>query len=179
MSEFLDIVDEQDEVVGQDTRERAHKLGLLHREIWVWLFDPKRGVLLQRRSKLKDRHPGLLGASIAGHVPTGHGYYETALREAREEAGLELDKSKLSDLGKIRTSTFDELTNTKNETFKQAYGYPFYGRIEDIPLEPNEIDGFEWWSSDQLLNPNHEEKRRLSPYFMSTITQNVLKKLWH
>jgi len=178
MTETLDIVDEQDNVVGRDTRDHIHRKGLLHREVWVWLFDPKRGILLQRRSKLKDRHPGLLGASIAGHVPAGKGYYETALRESHEEAGLELDESKLYVMEKIRTSTFDDITQTKNETFKQVYAYRYYGRIEDIPLEQNEIDGFEWWSLERLLNPSPSDAKQLSPYFTSTTAQDILKKLW-
>lgn len=178
MSELLDIVNEQDEVIGQDTREHAHQQGLLHREIWLWLYNTAKGIVLQRRSKSKDRHPGLLAAPVAGHVSAGQGYYETMHREAREEAGLELDPSKIIELGKIRTSTFDEITQTKNDTFKQVYAYPFDGRVDDIPLEPNETDGFEWWPYERLMHPAPDEVKRMAPYLVSDTTRNVLRSLW-
>ncbi len=37
--EILNIVNENDEVVGEDTRENIHKKGLLHREINVFVIN--------------------------------------------------------------------------------------------------------------------------------------------
>ncbi len=33
--QFLNIINERDEVIGKDTRESVHKKGLLHREVHV------------------------------------------------------------------------------------------------------------------------------------------------
>jgi isopentenyldiphosphate isomerase len=34
--EMLEIVDENDNVIGLETREKVHREGLLHREIHIW-----------------------------------------------------------------------------------------------------------------------------------------------
>ena len=48
-NELLEIVDEQDNVVGIETREKIHQQGLLHREIHIWVTNEKGEILFQRR----------------------------------------------------------------------------------------------------------------------------------
>jgi len=87
--ELLDVVDEADCVVGRETRRRIHEQGLMHRAVHVVLIDSASGrFLLCRRSEAKDTHPGLWDISVGGHVASGEGYEETAVREIREEAGV-------------------------------------------------------------------------------------------
>ena len=38
--EMLEVVDENDIVIGIEPRARIHAEGLLHREIHLWLFTP-------------------------------------------------------------------------------------------------------------------------------------------
>ena len=42
-SQKLNIVDEDDNIIGEDTRENIHKNGLLHREVHVWLYNDEGG----------------------------------------------------------------------------------------------------------------------------------------
>jgi len=62
----LNIVDEEGNIVGEETRENIHKNGLLHREIHVWLYTPNREIIFQHRAKDKDTYPDLLDASVGG-----------------------------------------------------------------------------------------------------------------
>lgn len=39
--EILDIVNENDEVMGQATRKEIHEKGLLHRVVEIWFFNKK------------------------------------------------------------------------------------------------------------------------------------------
>ena len=41
MTEKLNVIDEQGNIIGEETREGIHREGLLHREIHVWLFNKK------------------------------------------------------------------------------------------------------------------------------------------
>jgi hypothetical protein len=65
--EKLNIVDENDKVIGEDTRNNIHKKGLLHREIHVWVFDSNGGV----KSSFKKGVPTKIHSQI----------YLTPLRE--------------------------------------------------------------------------------------------------
>jgi isopentenyldiphosphate isomerase len=84
MAEIIDIVNENDEVVGQATKDDAHLKRLPHRIGTVYIFY-KGKLLVQGRSLEKD---GLLDHSSAGHVHTGESYADAAAREMFEEVGI-------------------------------------------------------------------------------------------
>jgi 16S rRNA (adenine1518-N6/adenine1519-N6)-dimethyltransferase len=86
--EVFDVVDWENRVVGQATRGEVHAKGLLHRAVHVLVFNRKGAVFLQRRSRLKDVHPGLWDTSAAGHLDAGEDYPEAAARELEEELGI-------------------------------------------------------------------------------------------
>src|SRR6266568_6541317 len=88
--EIFDVVDEHDRVVGRETRGDVHRRGLMHRAIHVLVFNSRGEVFLQKRSMKKDRQPGLWDSSASGHVDSSEDYDACAVRELREEIGLEL-----------------------------------------------------------------------------------------
>jgi isopentenyldiphosphate isomerase len=90
--EIFDVVDEQDQVVGQRPRSEVHRLGFMHRAVHVLVFNSKGDVFLQKRSMTKDRQPGLWDSSASGHLDTGESYDACAVREVREEIGLSLSE---------------------------------------------------------------------------------------
>ncbi len=86
--EVFDVVDEHDEVVRQEVRAIVHSEGLTHRAVHVLVFNKNKEVFLQKRSQLKDVHPGTWDSSAAGHLDTGEGYEACAVRELQEELGI-------------------------------------------------------------------------------------------
>ncbi|MEO8045531.1 MAG: 16S rRNA (adenine(1518)-N(6)/adenine(1519)-N(6))-dimethyltransferase RsmA [Spartobacteria bacterium] len=88
LSEQFAIVDEMDRVTGAAARGEVHGNNLRHRAVHIFLFNPAGELLLQKRSRWKDRHPGVWDSSAAGHVGAGEEYDETAARELREELGV-------------------------------------------------------------------------------------------
>lgn len=89
--EIFDVVNERDEVVGQQPRSVVHRLGLMHRSVHVLVFNAAGLVFLQKRSLKKDRQPGVWDSSASGHVDSGEDYDACAMRELREEIGLQLN----------------------------------------------------------------------------------------
>jgi isopentenyl-diphosphate delta-isomerase type 1 len=88
--EVFDVVNERDEVIGNRSRQEVHRLGLMHRAVHVLLFNRQGQVFLQKRSMTKDRQPGLWDSSASGHLDRGEDYDACAIRELREELGLQL-----------------------------------------------------------------------------------------
>jgi len=86
--ELFDVVDEQDQVIGNAPRAEVHARGLRHRATHVLVFNKRGDVLLQQRSALKDAHPGLWSASASGHLDAGEDYPASAVRELAEEMGI-------------------------------------------------------------------------------------------
>lgn len=106
--EIFDVVDENGEPTGEKvTRSKAHEEGIRHRTSHVWIFRMNNGkieVLLQKRCADKDSFPGCYDISSAGHIPSGSGYVASALRELKEELGIEATMGELTDCGLKRHS---------------------------------------------------------------------------
>ena len=88
--EIFDVVNEHDEVVGRAPRREVHRTGLMHRAIHVFIFNARGEIFLQKRSMSKDSSPGLWDSSASGHLDSGENYDACAMRELREEIGLDV-----------------------------------------------------------------------------------------
>ncbi len=89
-SELVDIVNEEDKVIGTRTLGECLRAGLLHREVTVFLRDSNGQILLQQRSKSDDWLPGKWTASCTGHVKAGEDPVIAATRELKEELGISI-----------------------------------------------------------------------------------------
>ena len=87
--EIFDVVNEHDEVIGQKPRSEIHRLKLNHRAVHVLVFNSRGELFLQKRSMKKDCFPGVWDSSASGHLASGESYDACAVRELREEIGLE------------------------------------------------------------------------------------------
>ena len=87
--EIFDVVNEADEVIDRRPRHEVHRLGLKHRAVHVLVFNSRGEVFLQKRSMKKDTAAGLWDSSASGHLNSGEDYDACAVRELREEIGLE------------------------------------------------------------------------------------------
>jgi 16S rRNA (adenine1518-N6/adenine1519-N6)-dimethyltransferase len=96
--ESFPIVDARDRVVGSAPRSKVHGNNLRHRAVHVFIFNPLGEVLLQKRSRWKDRHPLVWDSSAAGHVEAGEDYDTTARRELQEELGIDISLKKLAEI---------------------------------------------------------------------------------
>lgn len=96
--EVFDVVNDEDEVVGQEKRSVVHAEGLKHRAVHIFVFNKAGDLYLQKRTAVKDVHPNRWDSSAAGHVDSGEGYDEAAGREVEEELGIQ---GELTALGKI------------------------------------------------------------------------------
>ena len=86
--EWLEVVDENDAVIGVERRGVIHARGLMHRSAQVLVFNSNGELFLQKRSAAKDEFPGLWDSSAAGHVNPGEDYAACARRELAEELGI-------------------------------------------------------------------------------------------
>jgi isopentenyl-diphosphate delta-isomerase type 1 len=88
--EIFDVVNERDEVIGQAPRSEVHRRQLNHRAVHVLVFNARGELFLQKRSMLKDCFPGAWDSSASGHLDRGEEYDACAVREVREELGVQL-----------------------------------------------------------------------------------------
>lgn len=90
--EVLDLVDENDNIVGDVLRQDANSNPkLLHREVAILIYNEKNEILLQKRSMKKLVRPGCWTSAAAGHVEKGSDPLDVAHKELKEELGFDTD----------------------------------------------------------------------------------------
>lgn len=86
--EWVDIVDDNNEVIAQATRKQMRAENLRHRATYIVVHDGMGKILVQRRTNIKDFYPGFLDATAGGVVTQGENVLDSAKREAQEELGI-------------------------------------------------------------------------------------------
>ncbi|OIJ92496.1 NUDIX hydrolase [Streptomyces colonosanans] len=86
--ELLDIVDENDRVIGQAPRGEVYERGLRHRCVFIEVRDAEGRLFVHRRTPTKLVFPSLYDMFVGGVVGAGEAYDDAALREAEEELGV-------------------------------------------------------------------------------------------
>ncbi len=140
-SEQLDIVDKNNVVIGTADRCYIHKHKLHHRSTHIWLESTAGEVLIQKRSMLKDEAPGLWDSSCAGHVDAGETYKACAVRELKEELGIDVSALKAEFLLPAASSNYYE--------FCQVYSLTHDGPFLPDPIEVADI---KWVTKAELAN---------------------------
>ena len=155
--EILDIVDEQGNPTGQTVeRKKAHREGIRHRTAHVWLLRKRHGrveILLQKRSSDKDSFPGCYDISSAGHIPAGVEYIPSALRELKEELGVEADASRLHFCGK-RYIYYEEVFYGEpfvDNQVTQVYILWVDREAEEFALQAEEVDEVKWFDLEECI----------------------------
>ena len=156
MTEILDIVNENDEVVGQidrDLKDDSH----IVRVIFIGFYTPDKKLIMQKRSMLKKKNPGKMTATVSGHVESGMSYDDTVVKEALEESGITINTDKIVYLGKF----------LEQGTMRAVYAYPFDGSIDDLKIEAGEGDGFVAMTIPEIRQKRQADPDEFTPFVSS------------
>jgi len=176
-SQKLNIVDENGNIIGEETRENIHKQGLLHREIHVWFYTPKGGIIFQHREKNKDTYPDLLDATVGGHVEIGADYENAALQELKEETGISAVKNNLTFIQMVKSKTYDKVTETTNNVIRAIYAYLYDDKVEDLRVEKGKAIGFETWPLEKIFNISAKNRKRFIPLILEDKMLDIFRKI--
>lgn len=171
----LNIIDENEKIIGKETRNNIHKKALLHKEIHVWFFTSKGEIIFQRRGKNKDTHPNLLDATVGGHVEIKESYQNSSLREMKEETGITVNIDDLCLITKIRNEAYDSITDMTNNVILAIFAYRYDDKIEDLEIENEESTGFEAWPIEKIINIAEKDKK----HFIPAILENKFIKIFY
>ena len=130
MDEYLDIWNDVGQPTGKKClKDEAHQMGWFHPTVHIWFYTNTPSLLLQKRDLSKQTFPGFWDVSVAGHVSAGETILEGALREVKEEIGLDIKQKdlKLIDVRK-NTNRFD------NGIIDCEFQHVFLAKLENIIL---------------------------------------------
>lgn len=116
--EYLDLVDENDNVIGKEDRNIIYEKGLRNfRVINIMIFTSDNKIIVPKRSSNRRIFPNCYDCSVGGHVSSGETYEEAAYRELKEELGIE--NVKLEEIGYFKPYDID--TSAFSKMYKLVY----------------------------------------------------------
>jgi 8-oxo-dGTP diphosphatase len=152
MAEFFDILDEQGNKTGKiKARSEVHRDGDWHKSIHIWIVNDKDEILMQRRSPNKDSHPNMWDISSAGHLTAGDEPLQGAIREIKEELGVDVLPSQLKLIGIIKATEICGPTFINNE-FNDIYLLRLSLDLSKIILQEEEVAEVKYISVDKFRN---------------------------
>lgn len=157
MGEIIDIIDEQDNVIGSGEKEKICPKKILHRVVTIFVLNSSGHILLQVRGK-NQRHPLLYDSSVSGHVRSGENYLEAAERELKEELGITTDGMFFSHKTRIKTKD----SNTMGECFVTL----FDGKIN---YNKGEIEFAHFFSFDEIGHMVEVNRKKFSESFLKNL----------
>ncbi|KAJ7943229.1 nudix hydrolase 1 [Quillaja saponaria] len=112
----------------------------------VFLLKGKSVLLGRRRSSVGNSTFALPG----GHLEFGESFEECAVREVKEETGLDIEKQEL-----LTVTNNIILGETKSSHYVTIFVRAILVDSEQVPenLEPSKCDGWDWYEWDNLPEP--------------------------
>lgn len=102
---MIDVMDENGVPSGRaKPRSSIHRDGDWHRTVHVWLANGRGEVLFQKRSMTKESFPGAWDVSAAGHIESGETSAAAAIKELREELGIDVPPGDLRLLFSVKST---------------------------------------------------------------------------
>lgn len=173
--EYLDILDEKGNKTGESRSYlEAHEKGLLHRSVHVWIHNHKGELLIQKREKNRRAYPSHWDISAAGHISAGQTNVEAAVRETKEELGIDIPDSEFTYLFTVEEHIVLNDDTYVNNEFQDVFLVQKNLDISDIKLTDGEVEDVKFVSLDEfkkliqekgeLIVPHEEEYQKLIEY---------------
>ncbi len=152
------LVDESDNQVGVMEKLEAHKRGVLHRAITVYVFNTAGELLLQRRASTKYHCGGLWSNTCCGHPQPGETTENAARRRLQEEMGIGCEL-------RFQFNFQYRLTLPGGMT-ENEYGHIYFGVSDECPvLNPEEADNFGYQTLAEVEKDIAVRPGRYTPWF--------------
>lgn len=159
----IQIVDEQDNVIGVKERTGVDYKTDIYRVSALWLTNSKGQTLLAKRAAVKGNDPGKWGPAVAGTIDEGETYDDNIYKEAIEEIGLggaEFTKGKKT-----------RITYPRNY-FCQWYFVTIDREADTFIMQANEVDELEWVDIEQM-----KKELKVNPDKYVPAMQQIVSKL--
>jgi isopentenyldiphosphate isomerase len=144
----------------------VHAEGLWHRTVHIWVHRPVHSLLFQKRALNKDSHPGLWDVSAAGHIDGGEHPEQAALREMKEELGLNINVQDLTFVEMTSRSLVSNGGTFIDNEFSFVYLYRFAGNESELKPDPEEVAEIRFIETGKLraMLDSTRQRRSFVPY---------------
>lgn len=153
------LVDINDNELGVEYKENAHKKPMLHRAFSVYLYNDKKQMLIQKRAMNKYHSPGLWANACCSHPRKGENVLESARERMLDEIGVNTEIKELF--------SFIYLNKFHDELYEYEYDHVFVGKYNGrIILNEEEASETKWIDLDELEEDLVSHPLKYSSWFI-------------
>ena len=187
MEENCIIVDNNDNIIGKDTKINCHLgEGKLHRAFSVLLFNTKNKLLIQKRASEKITFPSIWANSCCSHPLYSNneeegiiGAKKAAKRKLSQELGIDTSLIELSDIEYITKMHYRSRADKKWIEHEIDYIFVIKSDVNVNP-NPNEIEETKYVDQNELqslFDAADNKSLNIGPWFR-LIKENFLSDIW-
>ena len=169
-TEYIVLVDQNDNPIGTAEKIQAHREGLCHRAFSVFIYRkyPQIALLLQKRAEEKYHSAGLWTNTCCSHPRPNEDIIEAGQRRLREEMGID---TSLKSVGK-----FHYTADFKNGLTENEIDYVLIGTLKNETFHPNprEVQAYRWITLDELKQELVTHPAQFTAWFKQAL--EVLEK---
>ena len=155
------LVDFNDNEIGFESKENAHKKPLLHRAFSIFLVNENK-VLLQCRAKHKYHSGGLVANSCCSHPTTMENILSEAKCRLNDELGIDY-KGQLKEIG-----TFIYFKKFHEELYEYELDHVLVGDYNgNFNINKDEVEWIEWFDIDFIKKDIIENPKKYSAWFFN------------
>ena len=156
--ETVILVNDKDEPIGRCEKMEAHRAGLLHRAVSVFIFNSKGQLLLQQRASTKYHGAGLWTNTCCTHPRQEETNEACAHRRLKEEMGF--------DTALLEKFSFVYRSEVENGLVEHEFDHVFFG-VYDGTIIPNaeEVEDHTFVALGNVSKDADQHPERFSIWF--------------
>ncbi|MGL4410654.1 MAG: isopentenyl-diphosphate Delta-isomerase [Bacteroidales bacterium] len=163
------LVDEYDNVIALCQKTEAHKRGVLHRAVSVFIINSSGEWLIQRRANEKYHSPGLWSNTCCTHPLPWESYHSAAMRALKKEMGMVSEVEYLFD--------FIYKAELEGNMIEHELDHVFFGVSDDNPIvNENEVSQYRYIKQDELKSSIEKHPEMYTEWF-KLVFDRVSKEL--
>lgn len=168
--EVIAEVDKNDKPIGSVLLEEAHKKGILHREAAIFILNSSKQVLLQKKKDNKK-----WDFSSAGHLSFSESYQKAAIRELKEELGIDVKKEELIEIAYKQLDTIKP--GFINKKFIKAFLIRKDISVKAYTIQKDEVIEVKYFTKEEILELLNDPKEPITNSCRRFLKEHLLKDM--
>jgi isopentenyldiphosphate isomerase len=130
--EPIDVIDDDDNIIGLEDRGLCHSLGLRHKVVFVFLVSPEGKILLQKKSDGVNPETDLLNVAVEGHVGASEDIGPCAMRKIKEKCNFSPQSGRLKLIASYNRNSPFSLANPREINNEQRSLFQYLITISEM-----------------------------------------------
>lgn len=158
MTEYVILVNENDEDIGQMEKIEAHNKGLLHRAFSLFIVNAKGQMLIHQRAMCKYHSPSLWTNACCSHPRKNESIKDAVIRRTKEELNISINPQPLFQ--------FTYKSKMANGMVEHEYDHVYVAEYNES-FEPNplEVMDYTYVGIDELLEDVKQNPAKYTTWF--------------